>query len=214
MGRFFTGFDEAWKFFVERDHDLEDFFAAFPLDDHFLLGWLLQLDPRLVPAAKDIQRSFSHLDWITPLPEHFFHVWLGTVAFALRRPTEDEVASVVERTERAWEDIQPFDLRYPRINCFHDAVVAETESDGPRRLVSRLVEARISGVQLDTFLPHLTLGTFNAPNDPTPLREVLMPRRQAEVGDQHVATAMLCLMPASRMTILEPWEVVGSVAFG
>lgn len=37
MGRFFTSFDEAWEFFVDRETDLEDFFARFPLDDHFLL---------------------------------------------------------------------------------------------------------------------------------------------------------------------------------
>ncbi|HEY5100899.1 MAG TPA: hypothetical protein VII54_12675 [Gaiellaceae bacterium] len=214
MGRFFTSFDEAWEFFVNRETDLEDFFARFPLDDHFLLGWLLPLDPRLRPAATNVQRSFSHLEWITLPPEHFLHVWLSIVSFATRRPTADEIGSAVEAAERAWAGIAPFDLRYPRINCFHDGVVAETEGDGPRRLVSRLVEAGIGGVQLNTFLPHLTLGTFNAPHEPTPLREVLMPRRQAEVGDQHVATATLCLMPASRTTILEPWEVVGSVAFG
>jgi hypothetical protein len=214
VGRFFTSFDEAWEFFVDRETDLEDFFARFPLDDHFLLGWLLPLDPRLRPAATNVQRSFSHLEWITRPPEHFLHVWLSIVSFATHRPTADEIGSAVEAAERAWSGIAPFDLKYPRINCFHDGVVAEAEGDGPRSLVSRLVEAGISGVQLDTFLPHLTLGTFNAPNDPTPLREVLMPRRKTHVGDQHVATATLCLMPASRTTILEPWEVVGSVAFG
>jgi hypothetical protein len=43
---------------------------------------------------------------------------------------------------------------------------------------------------------------------------VLAPQRETALGDQHVASAALCLMPASRTTILEPWEVVGSVAFG
>src|SRR6266478_9938074 len=102
VGRFFTSFDEAWQFFVKRDDELEDFFAAFPLDDHFLLGWLLQLDPRLLPAATEVQRSFSHLDWITLQPEHFLHVWLGSVAFAPHRPTVDETDSVVERAKHAW----------------------------------------------------------------------------------------------------------------
>jgi len=214
MGRFFTSFDEAWEFFLERRDDLEDFFARFPVDDELALGWLLPLSPKLRPAAREVQRSLARLEWVTLLQESFLHVWLSDVAFAAHRPTADEIASAVEGAEHAWAGVEPFDLRYPRINCFHDGVVVEVEGDGPRRLVSRLVEAGASRVPLETFLPHVTLGVFNRPHEPALLRQVLVPRGETALGEQRVREAILCLIPASRTTILEPWEVVGSVAFG
>jgi hypothetical protein len=80
--------------------------------------------------------------------------------------------------------------------------------------VHRLVEAGVTSVPLDTFLPHLTLGAFNASGDPEPLRQTLVPLRETELGEQRVNEAVLCVVPASRTTILDPWKVVGSVAFG
>ena len=69
-------------------------------------------------------------------------------------------------------------------------------------------------MRLDTFLPHLTLGVFNAPGDVASLRAALVPLRETVIGRQHVDEVTLCLIPASRTTILDAWEVVGSVAFG
>ena len=80
--------------------------------------------------------------------------------------------------------------------------------------MSQLVEAGMSLVPLDAFLPHLTLGTFNVPHEPTPLREVLVPQHEIALGEQSVNEAVRCVIPASRRAILDPWEVVGSVAFG
>jgi hypothetical protein len=214
MGRFFTSFDEAWEFFLTRETPLEDFFARFPLDEQCALGWLLPLEPTLRPAANDLQGSFAQLDWVTPFRETFFHVWLSDVPLAGHRPTATEIAFAVERAEEAWAGVEPFDLRYARINCFHDGVVVEVEGDGPRRLVRQLVEAGSSRVPLDTFLPHLTLGVFNTPHEPAPLRQVLVPRAETALGEQRVSEAILCVVPASRTTILDPWEVVGSVVFG
>ena len=128
------------------------------------------------------------------------------------RPGDDDIAAAVERAERAWAGVRPFDLGLRRINCFHDAVVVEAVGDGPRDLVTRLVDAGLSRVALDTFLPHLTLGVFE-PGDPAPLREAVVPIREADLGRQSVTEATLCLLPASRTTILDPWEVVGSVRF-
>lgn len=224
MGRFFTSFEEAWQFFLERQEDLEDFFAPFPQEDRFLLGWLLRLDDALVPAAQEAQETFAHLDWIAPQPDHFLHTWLGGVAFAPRRPAADEITVAVERAQRAWRGSGAFDVSYRRINCFHSAVVVEVEGDGPRNLVGKLVEANYwselpiegatTGVQTDTLLPHLTIGTVNRPSEPAPLKRALVPMREAVLGRQRVSEALLCVIPASRTTILDPWEVVGSVAFG
>lgn len=214
MGRFFTSFDEAWAFFLDRDHELEDFFAAFPVTEQYILGWLLPADSTLRPAVARVQESFSQLDWVTPLAADFLHVWIGAVSASPHRPEAAEIASALEDAERAWADVEAFDLLYPRVNCFHDAVVAETRGDGPGRLLRQLVYAGISRVPLDTFLPHLTLGVFSASSDPRTLRDVLVPLRETELGQQRVTEAVLCVIPASRTTILDPWEVVGSVTFG
>jgi hypothetical protein len=82
MDRLFASFNAAWRFFLDRREDLDDFFASFPERDHIVLAWLLQLDAGLVPAVRRTQAAFSHLDWITPQPGHFLHVSLvgeGTV---------------------------------------------------------------------------------------------------------------------------------------
>jgi len=214
VGEFFTSFDEAWAFFLDRDDELEDFFAQFPAPDHYILGWLLPAARELHPAVAPIQEAVSRLDWVTPFPAHFLHVWISAVSASPRPPEAAAIASALEGAERAWADVDAFDLVYRRVNCFHDAVVAETRGDGPRRLLTRLVDEGMSRVALDTFLPHLTLATFNAPHDPRPLRERLVPFREVELGEQRVSEAVLCVLPASRTTLLEPWEVVGSVAFG
>jgi hypothetical protein len=114
-------------------------------------------------------------------------------------------------------------VSYCRAACFHTAVVIEVEGEGPVRIVGKLVESSywnelpiegaISGVEMETFLPHLTIGTVNRPSDPGPLREALTPLREVELGQQQIRQATLCVVPASRTTILDPWEVVGSVAF-
>jgi 2'-5' RNA ligase len=214
MGRFFTSFDEAWEFFLDRDSELEDFFASFPVTEQYILGWLLPADRTLRSAIASVQESFSQLDWVTPLAADFLHVWISAVSASPHRPEAAEIASALEGAARVWADVEAFDLVYPQVNCFHDGVVAETRGDGPRRLLNRLVDAGISRVPLDTFLPHLTLGVFNASSDPTTLRNVLAPLRETELGQQRVTEAVLCVIPASRTTILDPWEVVGSVAFG
>ena len=223
MGRFFASFEQAWEFCLHREEDLEDFFALFPDDDAFLLGWLLQMDAALVPAMQEVKRSFSHLDWITPQPDHFLHTWLGGVALAPQLPSPGEIEIALERAERAWEGFPSFDISYKRVNCFHRAVVVEVEGNGARNLVEKLVEADywdnlpISGalarVQMETFLPHVTIGTVKRPNDPEPLRRALTPLRDAHLGRQRVSEATLCIAPASRRTILDPWRAVASVGF-
>jgi 2'-5' RNA ligase len=224
MGRLFTSFDEAWRFFRDRAEPLEDFFVLFPDEETFLLGWLLRPDPELVPAVQRAQAAFTHLAWITPQPAHFLHVWLGGVAIAPRRPGADDVAVAVDRARRAWRGTGPFAVRYRRVNCFHTAVVVEVEGDGPRALVARLLEAdywralpmpgALGGVELRTFLPHVTIAALAGAHDPAPLRDALAAVRDAELGRQRVDQATLCVIPAARTTILDPWEVVGAVRLG
>jgi 2'-5' RNA ligase len=223
MGRFFTSFDEAWQFFLQREEDLEDFFADFPEGDSFILGWLLRLGDSLAHRVQDAQRALAHLEWITPLPGDFLHIGIAGVACAARRPTRDEVEVAHERARRAWAGTKSFQLSCRRLNCFHSAVVVEVRSDGPRALVAALVESgywrelslegALEGVQTETFLPHLTIGVVNTPSEPTPLREALVPLRDIDFGEAWIEEATLCVVPASRSTLLDPWEVVASVSF-
>lgn len=224
MRRLFTSFDEAWRFFLNRKEKLADFFAPFPQEETFLLGWLIQLDDALVPAVQQAKDALLQFDWITPQPDHFLHTWLGGVALAPRRPTRDEIGFALERAERAWATADGFNVSYGPINCFHSAIVVEVEGDGPRTLVSKLIETgywndlpiegALPGVPIETFLAHLTIGTVKKPSDPAPLRDVLARLREARLGRQRITRASLCVIPASRTTILDPWEVVGSVVLG
>ncbi len=224
MGRLFTSFDEAWGFFVDRRDPLEDGFASLPADQAFLLTWLIVFDDTLVPAVQAVQGMFSHLNWVVPQPEHFLHASLGGIALTRHRPTAREIGGALEYARRAWKDTPVFEVTYRRINCFHTAVVVEVEGDGPRLLVERLVEDHYWGnleiegalreVSPETYLAHLTIGTVKGGYDPAPLREALIPLRDVEVGAQRVSEATLCLIPASRGTLLSPWAVVGSVPLG
>ena len=183
---------------------------------------MIQFDQSLVPAVQEVQAAFSRLEWIVPQPSYFLHISLGAVAFGRRCPTGQEIASALERARRVWARASGFEVAYRRINCFHSAVVVEVEGDGPRLLVKKLVEdnywgnvqieAPLAAVRLETYLPHLTIGSIKGANDPGLLKQALIPLRDCELGKQRVAEASLCLIPASRMTILSPWKVVGSVA--
>jgi 2'-5' RNA ligase len=174
--------------------------------------------------VKDVQRSFAQLDWIMAVPHHFLHTWIAGVALTRRRPAADEVHVALERAQRAWAGATPFGVRYGGVNCFHSAVVVEVEEAGPRALAAALVdsaywrelpvEGAMQAIPMTTFLPHMTVGVVRTPTEPTALREALVPLRDVDLGREHVSDAELCVIPASRTTVLDPWEVVGSIRFG
>lgn len=214
MGRYFATFEEAWSFFLTRDEPLEEFFGQLPDHESYILCWLLPFDRSLVPQIRTAQRSFAALGWITPQPEHFLHTSIAAVAVSARPPRADEIIAAAEAARRAWSDVEPFDVHYRRVNCFHDAVVVEVSGDGPKTLVERLVDERtVDTVDPEVFLPHVTIGAFNERGDASALLQALTQVRDLDVGTQHVGEATLCLVPASRSTILSPWETVGRVQF-
>jgi 2'-5' RNA ligase len=223
VGRFFTSFDEAWRYFLARDEPLESFFAEFPDGESYILTWLLPFDKALVPRVRAVHESFAPLDWITPQPEHFLHTSVAAVAVSDRRPTNEEIRDAIEHARQAWAGVEPFEVEYRRVNCFHPAVVVEVAGRGPGALVSRLVQAgywdglpidgAVGAVDPELFLAHVTIGLVNEPHDPSPLRDVLVQIRDAELGSQAIREAALCVVPASRTTILTPWDVVATVRF-
>ena len=64
------------------------------------------------------------------------------------------------------------------------------------------------------FLPHVSLAYTTAPGPVEDLRPRLVELRETNLGEQEVGDVALCLVPASRTTILEPWTVAGRVALG
>jgi hypothetical protein len=208
MNRRFTSFDDAWRFFLNRQDEMESFFDDLPEQPSYLLAWLLRLDDEACASAVEAaQRAFSHLAWITPQPRHFLHTSIAAVSVAPRPPSQGEIDVAIQRAQQAWTSIGSFAVRYRRINCFHSAVVVEVEGDGPRTL------AAAAGAPTETFLAHLTIGSVHEPHDATALRDALIPLREADIGGERITQASLCVIPASRSTVLDPWEIVGSVAF-
>jgi hypothetical protein len=193
VGRFFTSFDEAWQYFLGRAEPLECFFGDFPEDEAFVAeGWVVVPPSEIKQAALELQGAFASLEWLTPVPEHFLHAWLGGATSAGGWPHELRHSGA-------------FDAVYQRVNCFHSAVVVEVEA-------LQLPEL-IAGTQVDasTFLPHMTIGVTREEHDPRELRTALLPLRNAELGGGKVTELTRIRFPAAQTTLLQPWTVIESV---
>jgi 2'-5' RNA ligase len=149
--------------------------------------WVIVPPEPVKAAAAALQRSFAHLDWIVPTPPHFLHVTVGHDGNG--EPTA----------------VEPFDLTFGPVNCFHEAVIAEVAGEGYGALAAGLVHE-------GPHLPHLTIGYVREPGPPAPLREALLPCRDADLGSQRVDEVQLVRVPASRTTVLRPWTVLRRLA--
>ncbi len=166
---------------------MESFYERLPEDEAATLDvWLIEPSAQVKAAAVAAQRAFAHLDWIVPTPSHFMHVTLGL------GDAGGDAAGVPQ-----------FEMGYGGINCFHEAVIAEVAGEGPRELAEALGH--------DGPLAHLTLGYVREPTPPNALREALSEIRAAELGTQRVEEVLLCRVPASRTTVLQPWTVLERV---
>jgi hypothetical protein len=174
---------------------LERFYDQFPTDEHSVLeGWIVEPSREVKAAAAGLQESLRRFDWIDIVPEHFLHVWLG----------------VPERLGDApghWPELAPFEIGYPRPNCFHDAVVLE---------VTQPIRRLVVGTQNDLpeFLPHLTVGVTRVEHPVGELRDTLTELRETDVGAQMVCEAKLVRFPAAQSTVFQRWEVVETVRLG
>jgi hypothetical protein len=195
VGEFFTSFDAAWSAFLERREPLEWFFGDFAEDEGSVAeGWLVEAPAHVKEGAVELQDALAHLDWLTPVPDHFLHVWLagpGTMGNAYER----------------WADVRPFAAEFRRVNCFHSAVVVEASG-----AFARLVEE--SSLDRATFLPHLTIAVTRERHDPVALREVLQARRDVNLGEATVDEVKLVRFPASRTTLFRPWETIRTIRLG
>ncbi|HEY3017716.1 MAG TPA: hypothetical protein VGJ23_02685 [Gaiellaceae bacterium] len=145
--------------------------------------------------ASEIQASFRELDWIAPLPDHFFHV-------SVQVTKELDISAAA----RVWADIPPFSIHYRRVNCFHDAVIVEAHAQGVTELVRRgLPEANLR------LLPHMTIGYVRSSERADRLREALRPFRDTDLGAGMADEVLLCEVPVGKSTFLRPWRLVGTV---
>lgn len=195
MGKLFTSFDEAWSYFLERREPLEWFFGDFPDDEESVAeGWLVEAPPEIKQGALGLQSDLARLDWLTPVPDHFLHVWLAGPVTMGNAPDR-------------WAESAPFEVEFRRVNCFHSAVVVEASGDGFALLVKR------SSLDPSTFLPHMTIAVTREARDPSALRNALVPRRDIDFGRAVATAAKLVRFPAARTTLFRPWEVLRTVTF-
>jgi 2'-5' RNA ligase len=122
-----------------------------------------------------VQGELEEVGGLRIVPHHFLHVTLP----------------------HAHELEKPFEISARRMNCFHDAVVAEVASEA------------LAGLDApETFLPHLSLAYVERPVEPGPVREALAPLRDSALGSFVVDEVVRVRVPWAKSTILEPWTVV------
>lgn len=144
-------------------------------------------------GAARIQEHLRRFDWLVPIPDHFLHVWLGD-------------ARVLGERTMAWAGSGAAEIEYRNVNCFHSAVVVEAH--GPR--LARLIAG--TGLDQDTFLPHLTIAITRQEHDAAELREVLLTLREANLATETATEVKRVRVPAARTTFLQPWDVAEIVA--
>jgi 2'-5' RNA ligase len=159
-----------------------------------LEGWIVEPSPEVKGAVVRLQQSLRRFEWVELVPEHFLHVWLGVTECLCEAP-------------QRWPGLAPFEVRYPRLNCFHSAVVVEV-TQPMRRLVA---ETRND---LPQFLPHITVAVTRVEHSAQELRDTLSQLRETDIGAQTVGETKLVRFAAAQSTLFQPWEVVRTVSLG
>lgn len=195
MGRFFTSFEETWAFFLERAGPLEDFFETLPEEEAYLTAWLALPGEVVTAEASAVQEGLEGIGGLRLSPPHFLHVSLGS--------DEAQLGVVRERLS----GFGSFDADYGPVNCFHDAAILEVRSDR----IADLALALEPELDLEYFLPHLSLGYFEGRPSPQPLREALVQLRDRQPVTATISEVHLCVVPIARSEILRPWTVAGVV---
>jgi 2'-5' RNA ligase len=109
-------------------------------------------------------------------------------------PSTGAVAAVVERAD-------PFEVRFPRLNLFPDAVYAEADADGALPALNRALCERDGIVATDRdgdrFVPHLTLGYFTGSDRYERLVDFLERNREPSVPSTTVRELSLVASEAT-----------------
>ena len=183
MGEQFTSFDDAWSSFLARTEPLESFFEEFPDGPAIVAdAWLIVPPPEVKREALRVQGLLEGIPGLSVVPHHFLHV-------SLRGSHSPDLEQLLE--------LGPFQMRIAKLNCFHTAVVAEVESEELDRIDAP-----------EAFLPHLSLAYVESSIPVDPVREALLPLRDASLGTFVVSELVRVRVPAGKTTVLEPWTVV------
>lgn len=188
MGELFTSFEEAWSSFLAREEPLENFYEQFPEDQDVVLeGWVIEPSAQVKEAATHLQAAMSHLDWLVSVPDHFLHVWIGSV-------------ERIDDAWRQWPEIETFPAAYRRVNCFHAAVVVEVEG---------CLRPLVTGTPNDipALLPHMTVAITKEAGPAAELRDALLPLRNTNLGAETIREVKRVRFPAARSSLLRPWTV-------
>jgi len=176
VGEWFTSFEDAWEAFLRREEPLESLWDDLADDpDATVDAWVIVPPPDVKRAALRVQGELEPVPGLRIVPHHFLHVAL---------PHAHELEA-------------PFEVSVDRVNCFHDAVVAEVASEALAELDAP-----------ETFLPHLSLAYVERPVDSGPVRETLAPLRGSVLGAFAVDEVVRIRVPWAKSTVLEPWTVV------
>ena len=145
-------------------------------------------------VATNLQLSLARFDWIDLVPEHFLHVWLG-------------MPELLGKAPERWPELAPFEVRYPRANCFHSTVVVE---------VTQPIRRLVAGTKNDLpeYLPHMTIAVTRMEHSADELHDELTRLREIDLGAQTVGETRLVRFPAAQSTLFQPWEVVETVRLG
>ncbi len=159
-----------------------------------LEGWIVEPSSEVKAVATNLQLSLARFDWIDLVPEHFLHVWLG-------------MPELLGKAPERWPELAPFEVRYPRANCFHSAVVVE---------VTQPIRRLVAGTKNDLpeYLPHMTIAVTRMEHSADELHDELTRLREIDLGAQTVGETRLVRFPAAQSTLFQPWEVVETVRLG
>ena len=218
MPRLFTTYDEAWAHFVAVD-EMESVGDQYPEAEAHLLTWYIPVPAALVPGVLALQRELVALDGMVPIPPERLHVSVAP-ATVTEQPEPLLEKELLTHAERAWAEIEPFDVELADVNGFPTAVVVEVHGDGPGRLLDRLLQSGYwrglpwRAPNRDIFLPHLTVAISTQRRPADEVRTVVEAHRHERFAALRVGAVELCRIPVARSRLLQPWEVVGRVVFG
>jgi 2'-5' RNA ligase len=190
----FRSHTEAWEHFLRRGRPLVSLRDRLSEDPAATVTvWNVPVAEALRPRLAAVQDLLQGIPFLRRVPEHFLHVTVAGSQHARR----DAGAALA--------GLDSFPIRIRGIGAFAEAVIAEVEGDGLREAARRL------GTPLETFVPHVSIAYTWEPGPVEPVREAVLPWRDHEVGEQLVDELLLCEVPASPTTLLQPWRVVERV---
>lgn len=213
-------FQRAWRHFV-RGGKVATTFASWeanwPRRSHYL-SYVISLaaNPKnqpVIEAVREIQRDLQ-LPYVTLVPPKALHVSVQGVDF-LESLTPEQARALVVEGEKALRGATPFTLRIRNANSFPVAAFLEAHDhesilDLRARLRAALPwladEGRDPFVRhgRDEFLPHLSIGYYEADLDNKLVVEALRKHRRREVGEVEVTSVQLVRVP--KPTVVNRWR--------